>query len=30
VALGLTAATSHTLVRMRLAAFRHALKDQTG
>jgi ABC-2 type transport system permease protein len=28
VALGLTAATSHTLVRMRLAAFRHALKDQ--
>jgi len=28
VALGLTYATSHTLVRMRLAAFRHALKDQ--
>ena len=28
MALGLTYATSQTLVRMRLAAFRHALKDQ--
>jgi ABC-2 type transport system permease protein len=28
VAVGLTYATSQTLVRMRLAAFRHALKDQ--
>ncbi|WP_405070220.1 hypothetical protein OG558_11600 [Kribbella sp. NBC_01510] len=28
MAVGLTYATSHTLVRMRLAAFRHALKDQ--
>ena len=28
MALGLTYATSHTLVRMRLASFRHALKDQ--
>ncbi|TDD14314.1 hypothetical protein E1218_33220 [Kribbella turkmenica] len=29
MALGLTYATSQTLVRMRLAAFRHALKDQS-
>ncbi|TCC52911.1 hypothetical protein E0H75_03975 [Kribbella capetownensis] len=28
MALGLTYATSHTLVRMRLSSFRHALKDQ--